>query len=331
MDGLKDRPPGHKQAAVLPGDEIGALRGGDLGERHRTEPVPGIAHPINRDAVCIQQPPLEIVDEDRIAGGIKERPVPRLALPQLLLERRTVGERPRKLLLRPPAPEGVPHDVCGARDHRKIALRPLAGTGHVVKPHEPDERPGDRDRHDQERPDRLPLQDLLLGRRFGRQGGDIKDMDRFSRPERRHPPCDALCRDTLEAVDLRADTRCAPLVGVVEHRAAVADTEEVGAVGAGEVADLIEHRVDRGVGILHPDKPGRNGGDLRLDLEPPRKRRNRPLPAHRLPDLVRQLGKLHPGIAALLEVEVRAGVQRLDHHLLPPPAGEDDERGCAVL
>ncbi|KAF5035837.1 hypothetical protein DSECCO2_581380 [anaerobic digester metagenome] len=53
-------------------------------------------------------------------------------------------------------------------------------------------------------------------------------------------------------------------------------------------------------------------------------------PLHELPDLVGELGEQGRRCAALLEVEVRAAVDRLDHDLLAPPAREEDERGLPV-
>ena len=52
-------------------------------------------------------------------------------------------------------------------------------------------------------------------------------------------------------------------------------------------------------------------------------------PGHGLPDLVLQFGELGLCVASLLEVEVRAVVDRLDHDLFPA-RGEEDERDIAV-
>ena len=41
---------------------------------------------------------------------------------------------------------------------------------------------------------------------------------------------------------------------------------------------------------------------------------------------MRKLGELGAGITALLEVEVNPAVDGLDHHLLSPSSGEEDER-----
>ena len=51
----------------------------------------------------------------------------------------------------------------------------------------------------------------------------------------------------------------------------------------------------------------------------------------RLPALVEELRELGLGLAPLLEVEVDPVVDRLDHDLLAPPAGEEDERDLAEV
>ena len=49
-------------------------------------------------------------------------------------------------------------------------------------------------------------------------------------------------------------------------------------------------------------------------------------PPHQLGDLVLQLRELALRFPALLQVEVRAGVERFDGNFFPALAGEEDER-----
>ncbi len=88
---------------------------------------------------------------------------------------------------------------------------------------------------------------------------------------------------------------------------------------------LVRPRQPPGPVIEHPAPEMRKALGLMQHLLAPANRDLRLLLPGQLPDSVCKLGKLRLRIAPLLEVEVGAVVQRLDHHLFASLAGEYDE------
>jgi len=97
------------------------------------------------------------------------------------------------------------------------------------------------------------------------------------------------------------------------------------------IAELVAGRlvdVDQVPLWIDPVKFGREVIDRELR---PHQCLPRPPPVHRMPDLGGELGVERSRLCALLQVEIRAFVQRLDDHLLSAPPGQQDEGKIGIL